>query len=63
MVSPILSQGRLGRITCEPNQNTRTQQNTSSLLPSFYQCNLDVQDQFLNFELHRLLWEHSSVNV
>ncbi len=29
-----------------------------ALLPGFFQCNLDVQDQFLNFKLHKLLREY-----
>ena len=34
-----------------------------AMLPGFYQCDLDVQDQFLNFKLHKLLWEYSEVDV
>jgi hypothetical protein len=34
-----------------------------AILPGFYQCNLDVQDQFLNFKLHKSLREHSGVNI
>ncbi len=34
-----------------------------ALLPGFYQCDLDVQDHFLNLNLHKLLWEYSGVDV
>ncbi len=34
-----------------------------AILPGFFQCNLDVQDQFLNFKLHRNLQEYSGVDV
>jgi hypothetical protein len=34
-----------------------------SILPGFYQCNLDVQDQFLNFILHKHMREYSGVDV
>jgi hypothetical protein len=34
-----------------------------AILPGYYQCDLDVQDQFLNFKLHKSLREHSGVDV
>ncbi|KAL3786657.1 hypothetical protein ACHAW5_001375 [Stephanodiscus triporus] len=34
-----------------------------AILPGFFQCDLDVQDQFLNYKLHRSLREHSGVDV
>ena len=34
-----------------------------ALLPGFYQCDLDVQDQFLNYKLHKSLREYSGVDV
>ena len=34
-----------------------------AILPGFYQCDLDVQDQFLNYKLHRSLREYSGVDV
>jgi hypothetical protein len=32
-----------------------------AILPGFFQCDLDVQDQFLNYRLHKSLREHSGV--
>jgi hypothetical protein len=34
-----------------------------AIIPGFYQCDLDVQDQFLNFKLHQSLHEYSGVEV
>jgi hypothetical protein len=34
-----------------------------ALLPGFFQCDLDVQDQFLNFKLHKLLRKYSGMDV
>jgi hypothetical protein len=34
-----------------------------AILPGFQQCNLDVQDQFLNFILHKHMREYSGVDV
>jgi hypothetical protein len=34
-----------------------------SILPGFHQCDLDVQDQFLNFILHKTMREYSGVDV
>jgi hypothetical protein len=34
-----------------------------AIMPSFYQCDLDVQDQFLNFKLHKSLQEYSGVDI
>ena len=34
-----------------------------AILPGFFQCDLDVQDQFLNYRLHKSLREHSGVDV
>ncbi len=34
-----------------------------AILPGFYQCDLDVQDQFPNYKLHRSLREYSGVDV
>ncbi len=34
-----------------------------AILPGFYQCDLDVQDQFLNYKLHKSLREYSGVDV
>jgi hypothetical protein len=34
-----------------------------AIMPGFYQCDLDVQDQFLNFNLHNSLREYSGVDV
>ena len=30
-----------------------------AILPGFFQCDLDVQDQFLNYKLHKSMREHS----
>ena len=35
----------------------------SSILPGFHQCNLDVQDQCLNFILHKHMRVFSGVEV
>jgi hypothetical protein len=34
-----------------------------AILPGFHQCDLDVQDQFLNFILHKHMREYSGVDV
>ena len=34
-----------------------------AILPGFHQCDLDVQDQFLNFILHKYMREYSGVDV
>ncbi len=34
-----------------------------AILPGFFQCDLNVQDQFLNFKLHRSMQEYSGVDV
>jgi hypothetical protein len=34
-----------------------------AILPGFFQCDLDVQDQFLNFKLHRSMQEYLGVDV
>ncbi len=34
-----------------------------SILPGFHQCDLDVQDQFLNFILHKHMREYSRMDV
>ncbi len=34
-----------------------------AIMPGFYQCDLDVQDQFLNFKLLKSLREYSGVDV
>ena len=34
-----------------------------AILPGFFQCDLDVQDQFLNYKLHKSLREYSGVDV
>ena len=34
-----------------------------AILPGFFQCDLDVQDQFLNYKLHKSMQEHSGVDV
>ncbi len=34
-----------------------------AILPGFFQCNLNVQNQFLNFKLHRNMQEYSGVDV
>ena len=34
-----------------------------AILPGFYQCDLDIQDQFLNFILHKHMREYSGVDV
>ncbi len=34
-----------------------------ALRPGLYQCDLDVQDQFLNFKFHKHMQEFSGVNV
>ena len=33
-----------------------------AILPGFYQCDLDIQDQFLNFILHKHMREYSGVD-
>ena len=34
-----------------------------AILPGFFQCDLDVQDKFLNYKLHKSLWEYSGVDI
>jgi hypothetical protein len=34
-----------------------------AILPGFFQCDLDVQDQFLNYKLHKSMREYSGVDV
>ena len=34
-----------------------------AILPGFHQCDLDVQDQFLNFILHKHMREYSGVDI
>jgi hypothetical protein len=34
-----------------------------AILLGFFQCDLDVQDQFLNYKLHKSMREYSGVNV
>jgi hypothetical protein len=34
-----------------------------AILPGFYQCNLDLQDQFLNYKLHKSLRKYSGVDI
>jgi hypothetical protein len=34
-----------------------------AILPGFHQCDLDIQDQFLNFILHKHMREYSGVDV
>jgi hypothetical protein len=38
-------------------------ENLWAILPDFFQCNLNVQDQFLNFKLHRNMQQYSGVDV
>ncbi len=39
------------------------QETLRDIIPGFYQCDLDMQDQFLNFKLHKSLHEYSGVDV
>ncbi len=39
------------------------QETLRAIMPGFYLCDLDVQDQFLNFKLHNSLREYSGVDV
>ncbi len=54
----------LNNVLYSPHFGLPTMRETlRAILPGFYQCDLDVQDQFLNYKLHKSLREYSGVDI